>query len=280
MSYGFNGFPLVLPDTLYVGQDNPLHYYYVVVSKTSKVVVGGKHYCEKLSYQVCMAQPCANVFVFKKKITKKQLFPLYVQKQNTCYQLLAGFHINGTVGGAPAKLVTSATALTLVGYYLPGTSYDLSEVNQTGYEIVKPVSGNYTGKTKKGELILTYIDQLITPSPTPSPSPTTTLQATACVTPGQCNGTGTLSATFNVSANESNLTMVWSWNGQTETTSLLSLPVTLCYNVVYFASVTVTDQSGNQVQITLSPFDFVGAGSPPNAGPIMHSVIEIGSKVL
>lgn len=160
MSYGRNTIRVV-KNTVYAGQYNPLPIFHVVSSKTTTVKIDGKYFRQTTSYRVSMAKPCGNVFIYKKTVTRKRLWELRVEKRldTISGERLAGWQITGTVGGKDKSLTTKSTGSVLVGRYLAGTKYNLSEVLTEGWEIVSPEGGNFAGKMPKKNLTLKFVNR-------------------------------------------------------------------------------------------------------------------------
>jgi hypothetical protein len=153
----------VKKNTVYMGQYNPLPIFYVVAKKTVTVKIAGKYYRQTTSYWVSMAKPCGNVFIFHKRVVKKRLWELRVEKRLDSSEgvRLTGWTIDGQAKGKDVNVVTSSETSTLVGRYLSGTRFDLSEVLQDGWEIVSPVGGSFAGRMPRRNLTLTFVNRRV-----------------------------------------------------------------------------------------------------------------------
>jgi len=162
MSYGRTTVRVVR-NTIYAGQYNPLPIYYIVAKKTATVKIAGKYYQQTTSYWVSMAKPCGNVFIFHKRVVRKRLWELRVEKRLNSEEgaRLTGWTIDGHAKGKDVNVVTSSETSTLVGRYLSGTRFDLSEVLQDGWEIVSPVGGSFAGRMPRRNLTLTFVNRRV-----------------------------------------------------------------------------------------------------------------------
>jgi len=158
----------IVKNTIWKGKHR-LPFYYVVASKSA--IQSGFRFTT--SYKVCLAQTCGNPFVFDRTVTKKSVSPppvpfnLYVEKRQDTPDgnILGGWTISGTVGGDPVSVTTTSTGPTLVGTFPSGTTYDLSEVLQTGWQIVSPAGGESTGTITDHDVTLVYVNSQIPQPP-------------------------------------------------------------------------------------------------------------------
>jgi hypothetical protein len=157
MSYG-RGRVIAEGDTTYLGKNKkPLPYFDVVVSKTTDVVIGTKHYVQTVFYKVCLAKKCGNVFILSSMV-RHQMYPMYVEKQDTKGNILAGWNIYGKVGTKPINLMTKNQP-TLVGYFLPHLRFTLTETQQPNWSAVQPRFGTIRGYTQSTSVTYLFINQ-------------------------------------------------------------------------------------------------------------------------
>lgn len=290
----------VVKNTIYKGQYSRLPIFYVIVSKTSDKQIGDKHYRQTVSYWVSMAKPCGNVFIFHKRVKLQRLYELRVEKRLDCVTgpRMPDWTISGTVDSRVVTTTTLSTDSVSIGFFLPGTKYDLSEVQQTGYQVVSPEDGRYFGKMPNHDLTLVYVNKKVstptptptctptptptptcTPTPTPTPTPSHELVISAEMVPLEHIDASHIRVNFIVTVLEhsdnDSLEFIWFWNENTATTSLYTYPVVLNYNTVYQVSVIARDALGHEAQATLPPFNIVGPGEPPNLSPQVRNVVYI-----
>jgi hypothetical protein len=149
----------IVKNTTWAGNGR-LPYYYVRASKTTTEGA----FLVTRTYRVAASKTCANPFVLPGSTTRRSILRrLFVEKRaQGQLNLLAGWHITGTVGGKAIDVTTSATEATLVGEFAPGTAYDLSEVipADSGWIPISPEGGRYAGTMPAEDLTLTYVNGL------------------------------------------------------------------------------------------------------------------------
>jgi hypothetical protein len=153
----------------YLGQYRPLATFYVQPKKTTTVKINGNYYKKTVRYQVVLAKPCGNALIIHKRVKLQRLYELRVEKRldTVTGERLAGWIIQGKAGGKEVEKTTKSTGSVLVGRYLAGTKYNLSEVLVDGWEIVSPANGNFAGSMPKKNLVLKFVNKEICPPPPP-----------------------------------------------------------------------------------------------------------------
>jgi hypothetical protein len=148
----------------YFGQYNPLGTFYVQPKKTTTVKINGLYYRQTVSYQVTLAKPCGNALIIHKKVVKKRLYELRVEKHlnSKTGKLLAGWQIVSQVGGKVKNLTTKSTGSVLIGRYLAGTGYNVLEINQEDWVIVSPTEGVFKNKMPRRNLTLKFVNKRVT----------------------------------------------------------------------------------------------------------------------
>lgn len=180
--------------------------------------------------------------------------------------MLAGWTINSDLDGSTGQVTTRADGYVLLGEIEVGKSYSVSEVLQSGWEIVSPPGGTFSGMAGEQDIYLRFVNRRCPPPP----PPVNEFEVVGSVTNFQHLGNGlTYMATLNVTVlrntNNDPVTVTWYVNGVAHSpTPLLNYPVTLNYNTVYFVTALVRDTEGNQRQVFIDPFNFPGPGEPPN----------------
>jgi hypothetical protein len=148
-------------NTVWLGTGR-LPYFYVVASR----VVVEDNMNVTTSYRVCLAKTCSNPFAFGSKVSTSAVSPpvnntanLYVEKRMDSLEgtRLAGWEVTGTVNGVPVDVFTNDSAPVLVGSYQIGSTYDLTEVQQAGWDVVTgEVTGTVTGTS---DIVVTLVNK-------------------------------------------------------------------------------------------------------------------------
>jgi hypothetical protein len=136
-----------------------LPYYYVDASNA--VLISGV--MVTTTYRVALAKTCANPFVFKRTVTRiPVVHNLYIEKRygSVTGELLAEWHVTGTVGGVAVDKWTTSSGPVLVGSYLAGTAIDLQEAfpEQGAWFAISPNNGHYVGTMPAQDLTVIFVN--------------------------------------------------------------------------------------------------------------------------
>jgi len=276
MSYG-KRVVRVMQNTIYHGQYKSLAYYYVTASNTTTVTISGVKYRQTVSYRVSMAKKCGNVFIWYMRTVRTRIpvppiipcptYKLYVEKRqdSATGPRLAGWTIHGSVASSVGpegfNVQTETNYAVLVGEFPTGRTYDFSELQQAGWEIVSPTGGEFRGTIGTSDVILTFVNRrVITPPPVHLFSVNGSGEF-SCLDPEKVSGD--LIAAVATHSDTDTLTYTWTVNGVDYVTTNTRFGIDFAYEKWYNITLTAKDAVGNVATSTLAPRYFSAPGTLP-----------------
>jgi hypothetical protein len=193
------------------------------------------------------------------KYCPPQKYKLYVEKRadSTLGLRLAGWQIKGSAGTSSVNLITNASTPVLVGEFVAGTSYDLSEVLQSDWVIVSPSGGRFVGTMPSSDVTLTFVNRYCAPH---EMSIETTVSGVYC---GDRNffaaSCGVVVKTHN---DNDKVHIAWTIDGVSDYEDQYIFTKLLSYDTTHTIIVTVSDTAGHSVDKEMK-IKKVGPGPPP-----------------